>query len=383
MGFKFAFLCDLLSDLEDNHTAKVIAAKKNAPDIRTVTQWFAQHDRHIHHQDTDRLALLSCMFPEKRTDRAYWLRTPSLARVIARCLGLGSSRLAELNQWSKPGGPDLGQCVENVLKQAENHVDCGREVTVEEIDQALSMIASRCRFSGPEVRREKTAVDVDSALSPLFRRLSSRDAKWLTRMILKSYSPVVLPAKYTQERFHFLLPYLLQFQDTFEGALDVLFSEPINRFPPRPDPRLAVSLCSIAIEHLRPRTGVKIGRPEYYKARSIKHCYQLAKGRRMSIERKYDGEYCQIHIDLTNRQTPVRIFSKSGKDSTVDRSGVIPVIKESLQMGTSECQFVHRCIVEGELLVWSDKHGDMVGFHKLRKFLARSGTLIGVESDSP
>lgn len=383
MGFKFTFLCDLLSGLENNRYAKVIAAKKDGPDIRVVAQWFARHDRHIHHSDTNGLALLSCMFPEKRTDRAYWLRTPSLARVIARCLGLGSSRLAELNQWSRPGGPDLGQCVENVLQQAENYVDRDREVTVEEIDQALTMIASRCRFSGPEVRRQKTAVDVDGALSPLYRRLSSRDAKWLTRMILKSYSPVRLPPKYTLERFHFILPYLLQFQDTFEGALEVLFSEPMDRFPSRPDPILAVSLCSIAIEHLRPRTGVKIGRPEYYKARSIKHCYQMAKGRRMSIERKYDGEYCQIHIDLTNRQTPVQIFSKSGKDSTADRSGIIPVIDESLQVGTSQCQFVHRCIVEGELVVWSDRHGGMAGFHKLRKFLARSGAFIGVDSDSP
>lgn len=383
MGFKFAFLCDLLSSLEDNRKAKVTAAKKDAPDIRTVTQWFARHDRHIHHSDTDRLALLSCMFPEKRTDRAYWLRAHSLAKVIARCLGLGSSRLSELNQWCRPGGPDLGKCVEIVMRQAENHVSHGREVTVEEIDQALGMVASRCRFSGPKVRRQKTAVDVDGALSPLYRRLSSRDSKWLTRLILKSYAPVVLPMKITLERFHFMLPYLLQFQDDFEGALKMLSSEPMNYFPPRPDPKLAANLCSIALEHLRPRTGIKIGRPEYYKARSIKHCHQMAKGRRMSIERKYDGEYCQIHIDLTNRQTPVQIFSKSGKDSTADRAGIIPVIEESLQIGTPNCKLAHNCIVEGELLVWSDKHGDVAGFHKLRKFLPRSGTFIGVDSDSP
>lgn len=383
MGFKFTLLCDLLSGLEDNRNAKVVAANKDGPDIRTVTQWFARHDRHIHHSDTDRLSLLSCMFPEKRTDRAYWLRAPSLARVIARCLGLGSSRLAELNRWCKPGGPDLGQCVENVMQQAENHITPGREVTVEEIDQALGMIASRCRFSGPEVRRQRTAVDVDGALTPLYRRLSSRDAKWLTRMILKSYAPVVLPMKFTLDRFHFLLPYLLQFQDTFEGALEMLFTEPMNHFPPRPDRKLAANLCSIALEHLRPRTGVKIGRPDYYKARSIKHCYNMAEGRRMSIERKYDGEYCQIHIDLTNRQAPVQIFSKSGKDSTADRSGIIPVLEESLQMGTANCKFAHRCVVEGELLVWSDKHAGVAGFHKLRKFLTRSGTFIGIDSDSP
>ncbi|CEJ59941.1 hypothetical protein PMG11_08539 [Penicillium brasilianum] len=288
-----------------------------------------------------------------------------------------------MNRWRQPGGPDLGQCVENVMCQAENQICADREVSVEEIDQALDMIASRCRFSGPRVRRQQTAVDVESALAPLYRRLSSRDAKWFTRMILKSYSPVTIPEKYTLSRFHFLLPHLLQFQNTFESALEMLSSEPMDKFPPRPDPKLSANLCSIALAYLRPRTGIKIGRPEYLKARSIKHCHQMAKGRRMSIERKYDGEYCQMHVDLTDKQTPIRIFSKSGKESTAGRSAVIPVLKESLRIGTEGCRFTKHCILEGELLVWSDKLGGIADFHKLRKFLPRAGTFIGVEHDSP
>ncbi|KAJ5586700.1 ATP dependent DNA ligase domain protein [Penicillium hispanicum] len=384
MGFKFAFLCDLLSSLEANATAKAAtAAHKDGPDYRTIAQWVSRHQRHIHHPDTDRLALLSCMFPEKRTDRVYWLGATSLARVIGRCLGLGSSRLSELDRWRFSGGPDLGHCVERVMCQTENYVPGGREVLVEEIDQALNLLASRCRFSGPQVRRQHTAVDVDGALSPLYRRLSSRDAKWLTRMILKSYSPVVLPQAYTLDKFHFLLPHLLQFQDTFEGALNMLASEPINHFPPHPDPKLASNLCSIALEHLCPRLGIKVGRPDYFKARSTKHCALMAKNRRMSIERKYDGEYCQIHIDLTNKRTPVQIFSKSGRDSTEDRCGIVDIVEDSLQLKREQCKFKKRCILEGELLVWSDKYGGIVGFHKLRKFLSRSGTYLGIDSDSP
>lgn len=383
MGFKFSFLCDLLSSLEDNRVAKASEANKDAPDIRSISQWFCRHDKHIHHPETDGLALLSCLFPERRPDRVYWLQATSLARLIGRCLGLGSSRLSDMNQWRKPGGPDLGRCVENVMRQAENQVHPDREVSVEEVDQALDMIASRCRFSGPRVRRQQTAVDVESALAPLYRRLSSRDAKWLTRMILKNYSPVALPERYTLTRYHFLLPHLLQFQNIFEGALEMLSSEPLNNFPPRPDPKLAASLCSIALDYLRPRPGIKIGRPEYFKARSIKHCHKMAKGRRMSIERKYDGEYCQIHVDLSNKQTPIRIFSKSGKESTADRSAIIPVLQDCLRIGMDGCKFVNYCILEGELLVWSDKLGRIADFHKLRKFLPRSGTSIGVDHDSP
>lgn len=40
----------------------------------------------------------------------------------------------------------------------------------------------------------------------------------------------------------------------------------------------------------------------------------------MSMERKYDGEYCQIHIDLSKKNDEwLKIFSKSGRDSTGDR----------------------------------------------------------------
>ncbi|KAJ5365938.1 hypothetical protein N7517_008824 [Penicillium concentricum] len=384
MGFKFTLLCDLLSNLDDSKTAKACTAARNDnPDIKTVALWFSRHERTIQHAETDRVALLSCMFPEKRTDRVYWLQALQLSRVIGRCLGLGSSRLSELNRWQSPGGPDLGGCVEIVMRQAENYIPAGQELSVEEIDRAMVMIASRCRFSGPNTRRNRTVVNVDETLSKLYRRTSSRDAKWLTRMILKSYSPVVFPTNYTLKKFHFLLPQLLQLQNSFDGALEMLASDPINHFPPNPDPEAARSLGAIALQHMRPRPGIKVGRPDYYKARSIKHCHQMANGRRMSIERKYDGEYCQIHVDLSNKYTPVQIFSKSGKDSTADKDKIIPVIEESLRTGLPECKFARRCIVEGELLVWNDQTSELMDFNKIRRFIPRSGTLLGVDNDSP
>ncbi|KAI3225543.1 hypothetical protein DTO012A9_8740 [Penicillium roqueforti] len=384
MGFKFTLLCDLLSNLDNSKTAKASTAARNQnPDIKTVAQWFARHERTIHDAKTDRVALLTCMFPEKRTDRVYWLQAMQLSRVIGRCLGLGSSRLSELNRWQSPGGFDLGACVETVMRQAENYIPAGQELSVEEIDRAMVRIASRCRFSGPQVRRTRTAVDVEETLSKLYRRLSSRDAKWLTRMILKSYSPVVFPQNYTLKKFHFLLPQLLQLQNSFEGALEMLASDPINNFPPNPDPQTARSLNAIALQHMRPRPGIKVGRPDYYKARSIKHCHQMVNGRRMSIERKYDGEYCQIHVDLSNKYTPIQIFSKSGKDSTADKDKIIPVIEESLRTGLPGCEFTSRCIVEGELLVWNDQSGQVMDFNKIRRFIPRSGTMIGVDNDSP
>jgi DNA ligase-4 len=34
------------------------------------------------------------------------------------------------------------------------------------------------------------------------------------------------------------------------------------------------------------------------------------------------------------------------------------------------------------LLVWSDKDENILEFHKLRKFLTRSGTFLGTDHDS-
>ncbi|KAL3477697.1 hypothetical protein BJX99DRAFT_269752 [Aspergillus californicus] len=384
MGFNFTFLCDLLSSLEDNRILKAATqARTRNPDVRVVTQWFARHDKRLRDPETNQLALISCMLPEKRTDRVYWLQDTSLARVIGRCLLLGTSRLAELGKWRTCGGADLGQCVENVLRQAENHVLSGQEVTVEEIDNALTLIASRCRFSGPNVRRQRSAVDVEETLSPLYRRLSSRDAKWLTRMILKTHFSNLLPEKLTLKNFHFLLPHLLLFQNSFEAALTLLSSEPISHFPPRPEPGLMKDLGKIALYHLVPGVGIKVGRPDYYKGRSIKHCCKMIGQKRMSVERKYDGEYCQIHIDLSRHPNSIQIFSKSGKDSTKDRAGIHQAVKDALQIDTLGCKFSTRCILEGELLVWNDKHQDIMQFHKLRKFISRSGSFIGTENDSP
>ena len=386
MGFQFSYLCDLLSSIENNQTIKAsTAARAVNPDIRVIAHWFSQHEKKIHDRNTNRAALLSCLFPEKRTDRVYWMQDASLARVVGRCLLLGSSRREQLERWRVSGGSDLGQCVENVMRQAENHVHDGQDVTVEEIDKALDLIAAQCRYSSPEVRRQRknTAVDVHMALMPIYRRMSSRDAKWFTRMILKSYSPVVLPTAFVLQRFHFILPSLLLFQDSFEGAASILDSPPMRHFPPHPEAGLAADLGAIALQNLKPRIGINVGRPDYYKARSIKHCLQMVGHRRMSLERKYDGEYCQIHVDLASQSKPlIRIFSKNGKDATADRSGALEALAGSLRFGSPDCRISRHCILEGELVVWSDKDQKVLEFHKLRKFLSRSGVFIGTENDS-
>jgi hypothetical protein len=68
----------------------------------------------------------------------------------------------------------------------------------------------------------------------------------------------------------------------------------------------------------------------FQKARSLKHCCQLADDKEVSVERKYDGEYCQIHVWMAGGGSRITIFSKSGRDSTVDREGLPDIIRQCL-----------------------------------------------------
>jgi DNA ligase 4 len=126
-----------------------------------------------------------------------------------------------------------------------------------------------------------------------------------------------------------------------------------------------------------------ITRPAHQKARNIKHCCQLVRPRRINVERKYNGEYCQIHIDLSKASDSIKIFSKSGKDSTIDRIRFYRALRESLELNTVNCRIKRLCILERELLVWTDVDERIEPFHKIRKHVKRSGRSIGTARDSP
>ena len=126
-----------------------------------------------------------------------------------------------------------------------------------------------------------------------------------------------------------------------------------------------------------------ITRPAHDKARSIKHCCQLARGRRLSVERKYNGEYCQVHIDLSKGRNYIKIFSKSGRDSTNDRTGLHGVLRDCLRLKSAECKIKKQCILEGELLVWNDQGERIEPFYKIRSMCNDQAAFLGLVKTHP
>ena len=92
-----------------------------------------------------------------------------------------------------------------------------------------------------------------------------------------------------------------------------------KRVPQHPKPENRRRYLMLANQCITPEIGVKVGRAEFMKAKSCQHVVDHAKGRQMYMQRKYDGEYCQIHINLSRGYKCITIYSKSGRDSTDDR----------------------------------------------------------------
>ncbi|KAK4453091.1 hypothetical protein QBC34DRAFT_216504 [Podospora aff. communis PSN243] len=373
MPFRFSYVCDLLQRLEDNQRAWS-GVRTNADIIR---EWFGTHRGLIAREDQDATPLLSTLLPEKRSDRVYCIKERRLQTIVGRGLGLGRSRIQQLARWTEPGsGVDLAECVESILRETPNPVSVTqRDVTVEDIDELLHDIASGCRFSSPEVRGTYSGLRLterEADLGDVYKRLSARDAKWLTRLVLKNFAPVVFDPQLIYRNYHPFLPAIIKVQDDLAVAGRILANVQRNR---------TVTGKADLAEFLKPALGVKIGRQPWIKGRSIKHCLDMSHGR-MSCEEKMDGEYCQIHIDLSKGRNCIQIFSKSGKDSTMDRIALHGSIRESLQLGKPSCPIKKGCILEGELLVYSDKDAKILDFHKIRKHVSRSGSFLGTDQDS-
>lgn len=386
MPLLFKNLCDLLSDLESYSSRRppLPPARREKLYLDTITQWFCNHNVSVDSPDVDPVILLSALLPARRTDRVYGLQAESLSRKLRRCLNLGEGRWQQLEQWKTPGRGDLGECVERVQRQAEFPVPpAAHEVTLEEVDRALANMAKTNRFSAPSVRAHEptsSPADLVESLQRLYHRLQSREAKWLTRIILKEHPGLELKDTVLFRCLDVRLPAMMRNQDSFESAIDSLRSQnnPVIR-----DPHGGGRLVEAKpVDGLMPRVGIKVGRATYLKGRSVKQVVGMVTGRLMSVERKYDGEYCQIHIDLSKRDSPIQIFSKSGKDSTKDRDKLHTSIMKSLRIGSKDCGFTKACILEGEMVVWSDVGNKILPFCKLRKHVSRSGSFLGADMDS-
>ncbi|KIV86696.1 hypothetical protein PV11_02294 [Exophiala sideris] len=374
MAFKFAWLVELFEALEAARKKKAITTNRHIDLYAQATnEWFDQYEHKLARTGPSAVAFLSCILPERLPQRSYRVQEDTLVKIFCRVFHFGHTSSSALRRWREQNA-DFATTVEHTM--THSHLIMSKKlITLEEIDRSLLQLAGK---------GETTTKRLDEILTPILQHLTPSHTKWLVRMILKSYSPIQIPEATVLKRFHFLLSDLLTVQNSFDAAVEILEHDNIKTLPPNPVGKSKDVYLGLCAAHIKPKLGVMITRTQYEKARSVKHCCNMARQRIMSVERKYDGEYCQIHIDRSKtRGEQIQIFSKSGKNSTTDRVRLHGVIEAGLRLDQEDCAFDRNCIVDGELLVYSRTQKTILPFHKIRKHVMHGGTFIGTAADSP
>lgn len=102
------------------------------------------------------------------------------------------------------------------------------------------------------------------------------------------------------------------------------------------------------------------------KGRDYRHAMNFFRGsRRVWAELKYDGERAQIHVEVLPYTKPhITIFSKSKRNSTMDRRGVHGHILDALNLSNSEGhepKLKKNIILDAEMVACSGN--DITGSH--------------------
>ncbi|KZM28645.1 ATP binding [Ascochyta rabiei] len=377
MTITFNEICSLLQSTENITTLQPRLSLKQEKGVarQIIANWCNKHRRSLDDVENNGSAVLSALFPHRRKDRVYGLQARLLAKKLTKLLSFNHVQKAFFNGWKTGLHGDLGVYVERAMKPWDGTFSSKHPVSISRVDRLLTQLAARYRFSDAAIRSQRDwHMRTDTELKEIFVRLESWEAKWLVRLVLRDYCTIVLDEDYMFEQYHFLLPDLLLFQNDFDAVFGMLRGE-LSCYPAVPNDLEERSMRAEAAQRLRPVVGVKVGRPKFQKA-------WMAGNHAWAAENKYDGEYCEIHIDLKNTPGNIKIFSKNGKDATADRMSLHSTIREALRVGRSDCAFQSKCIVLGEMVLYSDKEKKIMPFSKIRKHISRSGSFIGTLQDS-
>lgn len=123
MGFPFAWVCDLLEELEK----LVVRDAPLLPDLLKkqtndkIISWLRNHCARLNAHDTDADVVILTFRPETRSDREYGLDARSLEQIVARVLSLPRKHVETLQLWRRgPIKGDLSLLVEKVLEDVSS-----------------------------------------------------------------------------------------------------------------------------------------------------------------------------------------------------------------------------------------------------------------------
>ncbi|KAF8216343.1 hypothetical protein K438DRAFT_1703159 [Mycena galopus ATCC 62051] len=386
-GVPFSFFVSLLREISVHSRSKKAGTKRDKyPALVTLSNWIKTLRTKFAPLPSNTTAIVfRLLFPEEDTRRKYDMQETRLASALADCFGTSATPLC---QWAADGSSGcLGEEVLKVLNKSSSYaVDYISPLSITEVDSLLEELASHSGYSNISVRssfnatrRSKTTI-----LRALYRSLSPLDASFLTQIILKDLRPLLYPtpdAHYSValKSFNSVSVTQLSKEDAMKAwdpSRQMLYNYHVRAGL---DDAAAAFDAGIT-ETIAPRIGTPVEIPKSEKGRNCPHALKILQAsNEIWAETKYDGERAQIHVQiLHNGRSRITIFSKSKRDSTLDRYGVHSVIREALGLSEepglshSSSQVKKDVILDAEMVAW---HGDKIDefwrIHALMEHTAR------------
>lgn len=329
--------------------------------------------------------VLRLLFPEEDSHRKYDLQEARLSQLLPDCLDTSifpPISTARLKQWSKQQNSGcLGQ--EIFTLQSSNAESFIGQKSLQDINVLLDELASTSAFSDKTLHADHSQSPPRSRsaiLRSLFESLPALDAAYLTQIILKDLRPI-LYAFPVASASRALLEYNTNSKSVLTKEQFMKTWDPSGSMLKMYQTRANITEAALcfeaggAISHPRPRWGVPVDIPKSAKGRSPMHALNVLRpSSAIWAETKYDGERAQIHVRFRGQGDPqIIIFSKSKRDSTLDRIAVHPIIIEALagySMGD--------IILDAEMVAYSDERHKIEEFWHIRGLIAR--TAVGARA---
>ena len=83
------------------HDPPLLQSRKQEATRKTGMDWFAQHRSALNAPDANGVAILSTLFPERRTGRVYEIQSKRLENIVCRCLDWTRQKLLGLANGKK------------------------------------------------------------------------------------------------------------------------------------------------------------------------------------------------------------------------------------------------------------------------------------------
>ncbi|GAA6016518.1 hypothetical protein JCM11491_002348 [Sporobolomyces phaffii] len=327
--------------------------RRRSKQIRLVESWIDKvKATHAHGLDDPLpsgtiVIFFRLLFPEEGVRRRYGLQEYTFAKELETLYRVGEGTFASWCQPSEGARTDATGCLGDTVRQwMERKGKCSvgnDNLTLGRVDELLDELAATSEYSANDVRNLRAlpayrARTVSTILYDLLHGLEPFQTSLMIQVILRDISPILYPAPSNSVSIA-----LSEYNTTCYDRLD------LARVMDVWDTRMTKCFRSVAdldwvattveswirsgeqgTPEVSPTVGLPIKVPKSERpgtcARATKHL-----SGKVAAETKYDGERLQVHVDLTlPLDQQIKIFSKSGRDSTKTRHLLHPIIRASL-----------------------------------------------------